>query len=213
MVQQGPNSNQPSVYCVDCGTENIAGSNFCEECGSELDDLGRAESPTDKSGDVNKIPGISSNNTTRRNVMIASLYGLGGVTFLGIIGSTAEDENTTSGGSTDGEPGAGSSESEEEYSNAFYHDNSKGLVLEDDIEAESEGFGTLYISGTLRNVGDSDYDYVQISFSVFDDSGAKIADALANTSGLPSGQSWKYEALAPGSDGAESYKLQDITAY
>ncbi|MDL0140450.1 FxLYD domain-containing protein, partial [Halobacterium salinarum] len=72
---------------------------------------------------------------------------------------------------------------------------------------------SLYIRGTAENFSDTDYEYVQLSFGVYDETDAKIADALANTSGLTSGQRWRFEALAASAENVSSYALTDITAY
>ena len=81
------------------------------------------------------------------------------------------------------------------------------------VEAEIDSIGSMYISGTAENFSDTDYDYVQLEWEVYDEADTKIADGLANTSGLSSGQRWRFEALAASADGASSYNLTNITAY
>ncbi|WP_092694163.1 FxLYD domain-containing protein [Halorientalis regularis] len=172
-------------------------------------------------GLLEKFPGINEESTTRRKFLIGSGYGIGGLAIIGAAaGPQEESENDgNGGGSTDGNGGGstdgngGGGNDEESYPNAYYYDESTGIVLEDDIEAEADQIGSLYIRGTARNESGDDYNYVQVTFSVLDSSGAKIADALANTSGLEAGQSWRYEALAASADDVESYELQDIEAY
>lgn len=78
---------------------------------------------------------------------------------------------------------------------------------------ELDRIGSLYIRGIAKNFSESDYGYVQLSFDVYDDTDAKIADGLANTSGLDSGRRWRFEALAVGAEDADTYVLSDITAY
>lgn len=81
------------------------------------------------------------------------------------------------------------------------------------VEAEADSIGNMYIRGTAENFSDTNYGYVQLEWEVYDETGAKIADGLANTSGLNSGQRWRFEALAVGVEGADSYSLVNITAY
>lgn len=81
------------------------------------------------------------------------------------------------------------------------------------VEAEMDSIGNMYIRGTAENFSETDYNYVQLTFEIYDSSGAKIADGLANTSGLSSGQRWRFEALATSAEDADSYSLADITAY
>lgn len=175
-------------------------------------------------GYLEKLPGISSESTTRRKVLIGSGYAVVGLAGVGAAAGPQENENggTDAGGSV-GDDGGGSGGSsggdsggsggDESYSDAFAYDDSTGIVLEDDVSAEADSIGSLYIRGTARNESGGSYEYVQVTWSVLDSSGAKVGDALANTSGLEDGQSWRYEALAASADNAESYELQDIEAY
>jgi hypothetical protein len=135
-----------------------------------------------------------------------------------VVGATLPEVESTetssnNGGGNNGGGGSGDGGSDEPYPNAYYYDESSGIVLEDDVSAESDSIGSLYIRGTARNESGDDYEYVQVTWSVYDGSDTKIADALDNTSGLEAGQSWRYEALATSADDVESYEIQDITAY
>jgi multisubunit Na+/H+ antiporter MnhB subunit len=167
-------------------------------------------------------PGIEEGNTARRNALISVGYGIGALAIAGAAlpetesttsGTSAGDGSSSDGGDSGGGSSGGGDSNEESYPSAFYYDESTGLVFEDDINAELDSIGSLYIRGTVRNESGQDYEYVQVTWSVLDSSGAKIADALANTSGLSAGQSWRYEALAASADEVDSYELQDITAY
>lgn len=161
---------------------------------------------------IGNLPGIKKHQPARRNAMIGIAHGIGGlfVTEAAVMSTSVSNTNDPS---TQAAGGSGGDSKEEPYPNALYYDESTGIVLEDDIVAETDQIGSLYMRGTARNESGDDYNYVQVTFSVLDGSGTKIADALANTSALEAGQSWRYEALAVSADGAESYKLQDIDAY
>jgi hypothetical protein len=93
-----------------------------------------------------------------------------------------------------------------------WYDPDTEVGVMDGVEAEVDSIGSMYIRGTAKNFGDTDYGYVQLEFEVYDDTDAKIADGLANTSGLDAGQRWRFEALAPGADDAASYALTGISA-
>lgn len=172
-------------------------------------------------GLLEKLPGINEESTTRRKFLIGSGYGVAGLAVIGAAAGPQQDgANGGSGGESSDGSGGGSSDGsgeesndEEQYPDAFYYDESTGIVLEDDVEGEVDQIGSLYIRGTARNESGGDYEYVQLTWSALDSSGAKVGDALANTSGLQAGQSWRYEALAPSADNADSYELQDIDAY
>lgn len=174
----------------------------------------------DRIGIGNPPPGIEEGNTARRNAMVSVGYGLGALSVAGAALPGAESSRSSSdGGSTDGgsNDGGGSSDGasggEESYPEGLYYDESTGIVLEDNVNAELDSIGSLYIRGTVRNESNQDYSYVQITWSVLDSSGVKIADALDNTSGLEAAQSWRYEALAASASGVDSYELQSIDAY
>lgn len=171
----------------------------------------------EKIGIGSPAPGIKEVNTARRNALISVGYGFGALVVAGAALPETESSSSSSdtGGSTDGggNTDSGGSDGGETYPGAFYYDESTGIVFEDDISAEVDSVGSVYIRGTARNESGQDYEYVQVSWSILDSSGAKIADALANTSGLSEGQSWRYEALAASADEIDSYELQDITAY
>lgn len=232
MSSEDTNPESESVFCTSCGAEISANTSFCSECGTEqgAGDVAEKESDvnsenSETKGYRHRLPGISNRNTTRRNVLIGGVYSLVGLGSLGVIAGDPEENNGDNGSaggsesSNDGSNDGGSESSNdgssdgESYPNAFYYDDSTGIVFEDDVEAEADQIGSLYIRGTVRNESGNDYEYVQIMWSVLDGSGTKIADALANTSGLKAGQSWRYEALAASADGVESYELQDIEAY
>jgi hypothetical protein len=164
-------------------------------------------------GLLEKLPGINEESTTRRKFLIGSGYGVAGLAVIGAAAGPQQDSSNDGSGGGSNEGSSGGSDDGEQYPNAFYYDGSTGIVLEDDVEGEVDQIGSLYIRGTARNESGGDYEYVQLTWSVLDSSGAKVGDALANTSGLQAGQSWRYEALAPSADNADSYELQDIDAY
>jgi hypothetical protein len=101
----------------------------------------------------------------------------------------------------------------EQYPDAWFYHEGKGILIENEPETEFDSLGNLYIRGTATNTTDKDYSYVQLSWAVYDGSDAKIADGLANTAGLDAGQRWRFEALAPGAEDGESYELTEVSAY
>lgn len=129
------------------------------------------------------------------------------------IAGCSEDSSSTTGGTNT--PAEDENEEEEEQvpAGTRWYDSETGIGVMNGVEAELDSIDNMYIRGAAENFSETDYDYVQLSFAVYDGTDAKIADGLANTSGLPAGQTWRFEALAPGADGAESYKLTGVTAY
>jgi hypothetical protein len=99
-------------YCRECGAELAEDASFCAHCGHEVGTPPDAESvevPTQKGdgdaastgGRFDRLPGISAQNTTRRNVLVGGGYLFGSFTLLSVI--AAAGEGTDGGGDGDGE--------------------------------------------------------------------------------------------------------------
>lgn len=58
----------------------------------------------------------------------------------------------------------------------------------------SEGYGIYYIEGILRNNTEFDKDYIQVTFTLYDEAGNNIGWALANTGNLKTYGTWKFKA-------------------
>jgi len=183
----------------------------------------------DKIGFGSPPPGIEEGNTARRNALISVGYGIGALVIAGAALPESESSSSPSGGSTassggdgggsdsassggSGSGGGGSSNQGQPEGTRWYDSNLQIGVMEG-VEAEMDSIGNMYIRGIAENFSNTDYEYVQLSFEVYDESNTKIADGLANTNGLSAGQRWRFEALAPGAEGADSYRLTEITAY
>lgn len=77
---------------------------------------------------------------------------------------------------------------------------------------ETDRVGNMYVRGTAENFGDSDYSHVRLRFTFYSAGGAPLTDALANRSGLAAGEQWRFEAVAPIADEAETYALTETAA-
>jgi hypothetical protein len=73
-------------------------------------------------------------------------------------------------------------------------------------------YGNKFVVGTVKNNTNKEYKYAQISFALFDSSGAQVGTSWANITNLESGGTWKFEALAYAKD-AVTAKFKGITAY
>lgn len=169
---------------------------------------------------IGNVPGINEHNSTRRNVLTGIAYGVGSVVVIGAAAPEIESTNTddaaasTSGGDADSSGGGSSGSSSGSSgagSDAWVTDESTGIALYD-VEGSANDYGTT-ITGEAVNHSDETYDYVQVSFSLYDDSDAKVGDALANTGGLDAGGRWKFEAIGTSSGNATSFRFDEITAY
>lgn len=77
---------------------------------------------------------------------------------------------------------------------------------------KTSNYGNRHIVGTVKNNTDKEYKYAQISFSLYDSSGAQIGTAWANISNLEAGGIWKFEAIIL-KESADTVKFKGITAY
>jgi hypothetical protein len=76
---------------------------------------------------------------------------------------------------------------------AAYTDNGIEVVVDGTYR---NGYGqVLGISGTARNVSNIDRTFCQVEFGLLDQTRAKVSGALANTSSLRAGQTWRFQAI------------------
>ena len=82
------------------------------------------------------------------------------------------------------------------------------------IEGPECSFGDFSnnITGILKNNTNKDFDYVQLSFSLFDANGNVVDTAFTNISNLKAGRTWKFEAMFF-EDNVTSWELDEITGW
>jgi len=92
---------------------------------------------------------------------------------------------------------------EEEY-------DADGLVLlKRTVKGEQGEFGTTII-GTVVNRRDRKLTYAQITFNLYDNSGAQVGTAMANINGLEPGGRWNFKAIGLGG-GSSRYKFSELS--
>lgn len=75
-------------------------------------------------------------------------------------------------------------------------DDHDGLVLlTKTVQGTSTDLG-MEITGTVVNRRSKALSYAQITFNVYDESGAQVGSALANINGLEPGGRWNFKAVA-----------------
>lgn len=94
---------------------------------------------------------------------------------------------------------------EEEY-------NAGGLILLLKTVAGRRGEFGAEITGTVINRRNRKLRYAQITFSLYDESGAQVGTALANINGLEPDGRWKFKATAFGTDFAR-YKFSELSGF
>ena len=68
------------------------------------------------------------------------------------------------------------------------------------------------IVGVVRNNTDKTYDYLQISFTIYDEHGNVIDSAFANVNNVKPGSTWRFEAMFFNNNAA-SWELDEITGW
>ena len=68
------------------------------------------------------------------------------------------------------------------------------------------------IVGVVKNNTDKDYDYLQISFTLYDADGNVVDTAFANVNNIKPGGTWKFEAMFF-EDNIASWELDEITGW
>lgn len=209
-------SESGGAYCIQCGEQISAGTNYCPHCGADqtldsADGKSEPEAPANsEQGLRHSFPGVSRQNSTRRNVLVGTGYAVLGLGIVGALsgsgGDTGNDGASSGGGESDP-----STPTPEQYPDAWYFDPSTEIVLRD-VEGFVGEFSTE-ITGEATNTSDRDYEYVQLGFALFDSTDAKVGDALANTSGLSAGQRWRFEAIGTQTENVDTFDIEDVTAY
>lgn len=71
------------------------------------------------------------------------------------------------------------------------------------------------ISGALKNISNTKFSYVSITFTLYDQNGYNVGTAMANMNYLEAGGTWKYEANSFQwfEEAPKSYKCTDITCF
>jgi hypothetical protein len=101
----------------------------------------------------------------------------------------------------------------EEQANEY---EKNGLVLLKDTlrgEGTDHGHGlvTGKITGEVVNRRNRKLSYVQVTVSLYDDSGVQVGSALANVNGLEAGGKWKFEAVT--AVRFAKFKVSDLTGF
>ena len=90
--------------------------------------------------------------------------------------------------------------------------HANGLVLmRKTVSAKTGDFGGT-IQGVVENRRDRKLIYAEITFNLYDESGAQVGSAMANITGLEPRGKWKFEATSFGTD-FSTYKFSELTGF
>ena len=85
------------------------------------------------------------------------------------------------------------------------------ILLRKTVKGEKTEVG-IEITGTVVNRRTNKLGYAQITFNVYDKSGAQVGSALANINGLEPGGKWNFKAVAF-STNADTCKFSDLSGF
>ncbi len=93
--------------------------------------------------------------------------------------------------------------------------NDEELVVNKDINGYyDEKTNSYYIEGYLKNNENEDYEYVYITFNVYDENNNILGEATADLSHLEKKGTWKFKAAYSSVDSKDvaKFKLTDVEA-
>lgn len=110
--------------------------------------------------------------------------------------SEEDTEGTPEDGTTQTPPGSSNVEEAQRKAVAENWWGDDGNLVITSAETGADGNSqTVDITGIVENLSDESYDYIQIEFAAYDQSGARVADVFDNTSGLSAGGRWRFDAV------------------
>ncbi len=83
-----------------------------------------------------------------------------------------------------------------------------------DVQFTKDGFGSVYIEGTIKNKSGSEASYLQIIYNLYDKDGNQVGTAMDNINNLEKDGTWKFKAIGFDTDNVVTqYKLSEITGW
>jgi hypothetical protein len=77
----------------------------------------------------------------------------------------------------------------------------------------SKRFGNEYVQGMLKNTGDKDYQYVEVTINCYDSSGKLIEPVIGTRTGLHPGRSWRFKLRMTRPAEVDHYQVASIVAW
>lgn len=87
--------------------------------------------------------------------------------------------------------------------------NADIVIVKDGTENKGYGYGTIF--GRILNRTGKRLSYLQISFSLYSEGGAKVGSCFDNISGLDSGETWSFQAYCSNYYGNGTYKIDSVS--
>lgn len=129
-------------------------------------------------------------------------------TIAGCSGSSDDSEVTDSGNANGGDSSSGSTDSKSDKSDDSGGKSNKKLKLINHEFYEEEY--SAGVKGEVKNISGKQLGYVGVQIKFLDGEGTRIGEGLANTTELPAGSKWAFDApaLVSEPDKIEDYKIE-----
>lgn len=141
------------------------------------------------------------------------IYFLGICAFIGLLAAACEDEETTTYIEHTGPNEATLVVPEEPDSEVeiIPAEPEEDFVFVEEPVAMPGDFGNI-ITGVVKNNTNKTYDYLQISFTLYDANDNVVDTAFTNINNVKPGQTWKFEAMYF-EESAVRWELDEITGW
>lgn len=82
------------------------------------------------------------------------------------------------------------------------------------VTTSSDGYGiTFYIEGNLINNSDKTFNYVEVTYTIYDEHKNTLGSCTDNNNGLEANGTWKFKISCPNYENAFGYKLTEINGW
>jgi len=161
----------------------------CKDCGKDV------------SKNANSCPNCGA-KVPKPNILMAVIIGLFGLFLIcGIVSNATKSISSSS-----------TTSSAQSVLETIAANNSSNLELLPGYNATRGEYGNVEIVGKVKNNGSKEFSYVQVTFNLYDASGAQIGSAMANVNNLEPQGIWKFSAACL-EDNFKTFKFKDITGY
>ena len=150
-----------------------------------------------------------------KRILKGVVYFCGCVFILGALASACVDDNVDQAKVVETEKGTVMVIPEEPDSEVEIIEPEKkeeeGFVFIEGPECVTGDFAN-YIVGVVKNNNNKDYDYLQISFTLYDANNNVVDTAFTNINNVRQGQTWRFEAMFF-NENAVRWELDEITGW
>lgn len=186
------------MYCQKCGKQIADGTAFCPECGAPQNAAPSPAAPQNAQKDVKHKKKRSPGQIVLGIIIL--------IIALSLIGKALGGGNgTSSGAASSSAPSAGTSPAAEK-------NDWDGKFEPSELTMTTDSLGLPHITGSITNLTDKEYSYIQVEINLYDDTGAQVGSALANANHLEAKGVWKFEAIGSQAKVA-TCKIKGITAF